>query len=228
MTFLPRPPVRKPWRLFQMYFAAKLPSQAHCLHLEAWAGKSCAEHVRPAPLELYFRRSTPTSVAAMQSILRHRLTQEAGPLAEKGWLRTLSTEQFDEALRAAHEEPAVDVGGKAHEPATNVGEEAEKPATEKAREPAAEKAREPATEEALEPAIEEARAPATDAGVQAQGPTDAAKAALTEAVETRHGTSRAIAASASRNDLLVIEFPSLLSANFVQRAAEMRRRLLGT
>lgn len=197
-----------------MHFAARLPSQALTLQLEAWAKKSCAEHIRPAPLELYFRRSTPTSVAAMQSILRHLLTQ-AGPLTEKGWLRVLSVEQFDEALRVAQE--ATDVGEETREPATDVSEEAEKPATEKAREPAAEKAQEPATEEARESAIEDAREPATDAGEEAQEPADVAKAAPTEAVETR-----------SRDKLLVIEFPSLVSALFVQRAAEMRRRLLGT
>ena len=215
-----------------MYFAAELPSQAHMLPLEAWARKSCAQHVRPASLELFFRRSTPTSLAAMQYVLRQILTQ-AGPLAEKGWLRVLSAEHFGEALRAA--QTAADVGEETREPATDVGEEAKKPATEKAREPAAEKAREaateeaekPATEKAREPAIEDARELATDAGEEAQMPTDVAKAAPTEAVETRHGTSR-IAAPARRNDLLVIEFPTLVSANFVQRAAEMRQRLLGT
>jgi hypothetical protein len=202
-----------------MYFAAKLPSQAHMLQLEAWAKKSCAEHIRPATLELHFRRSTPTSVAAMQHILRNLLSQ-AGPLAEKGWLRMLSAEHFMETVQAAQEAPVIDVGEKAREPAIDAGEETQEPATEEAREPA--------TEEAREPAIEEARAPATDAGEEAQEPaTDAAEAAPTEAVETRHGTSRAIAAPARRNDLLVIEFPSLVSADFVQRAAEMRCRLLG-
>ena len=176
-----------------MYFAARLPSQAHTLHLEAWARKSCAEHVRPAPLEVFFRRAAPTSLAALHYLLRNMLAMAGEPLAEKGWLRVLSAGEFGEALRA-QAKPAADVGEEAHEPAPDTGKEAREP----------------------------------DAGEAAQGPaTDAGEEAPTRAVETRHGTSCATAAPAGRADLLVIEFASLVSADFVQRAAEMQSRLLG-
>ena len=176
-----------------MYFAARLPSQAHTLHLEAWARKSCAEHVRPAPLEVFFRRAAPTSLAALHYLLRNMLAMAGEPLAEKDWLRVLSAEKFGEALRA-QAKPAADVGEEAQEP--DAGEAAHEPATAKG---------------------EAAQGPATDAGEEAP----------TEAVETRHGTSCATASPAGRADLLVIEFASLVSADFVQRAAEMRSRLLG-
>jgi len=190
--------------LYQMYFAARLPSQAHTLHLEAWARKSCAEHVRPAPLEVFFRRAAPTSLAALHYLLRNMLAVAGEPLAEKGWLRVLSAGDFGEALRA-QAKPAADVGEEAQEPAPDTGKEAREP-----------------------DAGEAAHEPATAKGEAAQGPaTDAGEEAPTEAVETRHGTSCATAAPAGRADLLVIEFASLVSADFVQRAAEMRSRLLG-
>ena len=94
-----------------MYFAARLPSQAHTLHLEARARKSCAEHVRPAPLEVFFRRAAPTSLAALHYLLRNMLAVAGEPLAEKGWLRVLSAGDFGEALRA-QAKPAADVGAE--------------------------------------------------------------------------------------------------------------------
>lgn len=78
-------------------FAGRIPETSRC-NVSLWANESCERHFWSADGgEICFMRAGPTPVAVVQSLLRAALHQKP----EKGWLRTLTTEEFEALQRAS-------------------------------------------------------------------------------------------------------------------------------
>jgi hypothetical protein len=229
-------------------FAGRVGSDALRERLEAWAARTCEEHWA-AKDELYFKRGSATSVAALHNLLGASL----GLQLAKGWLRGVSAQEFAETRALAGS--AVDGSTEAQQSVEVIPQNHDKERHQDALAHGREKERsQGASVECHEERAQGVSAPACweeqETGTPARNCQDlgdqGSSAKEREEDESAHEENQALGVMAkihvagtdiarkdaaspalpSKAALLLYAVPSLVNEDFVERAAAMRVAML--